>query len=258
MVKDYIKSPDFFAFVDAMNFSNDICCEMNTGEPCTIDEVVVSRANVTREPYTYIKVSCVELGKECVSMNTGDIRLYRRTFEDGDYIHQQCGDLLICAGIQNGRYLFYAALTADGVLDFPDSEFYEWGSVMPGDRLCTDEEMNKLNGKLMKAGKIFDPVHKALCDSAFKHNTSLFKKFLKEYDSHRHFKLADSVSTHLTADEQETFKLAFLPRPVGCRRGTLNTLGDVIECINAYESRIAELTSMCDEIYAKLKQAHPE
>ena len=191
-------------------------------------------------------------------MNTGDVRLYRRTFEDGDYVHQQCGDLLICAGIENGKYLFHAALTTDGVLDFPDSELYKWGSVMPGDRLCTDEEMGKLNVELLKAGKFFDQVNKVLVDSICKHNTALFKKLLKEYDGHRHFKLADSVASHLSPDEQETIKIAFLPRPVGCRRGMLNTLGDVIECINAYESRIAELTAMCDEIYAKLKDAQKQ
>lgn len=93
-----------------------------------------------------------------------DLVLYRVEFEKGDYVTQQCGDILICDGIENGKYCFKVAYEKEfGILCYPD-EFYKWGRVTDGDRPSTPEEINILNAALQKDGKVWDKKRKEVVD----------------------------------------------------------------------------------------------
>lgn len=182
MKKEYIDNPCIDDFIDAINNEGGILCESAENN---------DTIQITRVYYTYPfkdNAVCMDTLKNGMVGNihipASNVRLYRKTYEDGDYVLQQSGDIIICAGTENKHYLFHAALSKDGKLIFPDSEYYMYGSVMSDDRLCTEEEKMKINGELMKEGKIFDPVSGKIEYSMFKYDPSLFAKFTKKYEKY--------------------------------------------------------------------------
>ena len=110
----------------------------------------------------------------------------RVIFADGDYVRHTCGDIFLCAGMQGDKYLFHAALEREnGAIRYPDSEFHLYCCIVPDDRLCTCDEMNCINERLMWEGKTFDPTERKLVDSALKKNRGLSKKFIKEFEKYK-------------------------------------------------------------------------
>lgn len=262
MKKELIESKELSTYMDAMNGRNGIVCELRHpnpehNEPCRIDEIRCKPGVFVGAVDAYIDVTVLEKNEKVCDCRPERILLYRREFEDGDYVMQACGDIVICAGVQNGKYLFHAALYNEtGAIEYPDGDAYLYDSVMHGDRLCTEEEMMRINGALQKEGKFFDPVERKLVDSVFKKNPALFEKFKKDWE--RYKPNADVDADH-DDDDDETImhwdsRAIKLPIPVHSLRGTLKTVHDVVVCIDAYEKRIEELRSMCEEIYDKLKE----
>lgn len=256
MKKELIESSELSVYMDAMNGKGGIVCELKhpnpeCNEPCRIDEIKC-KPGVFNAVDVYIDVTVLEKNEKVRDCRPERILLYRREFEDGDYVRQQCGDIIICAGVGLDQYLFHAAMDENGDIHYPDINFYHYGIFMPGDRLCTDKEMMEINGRLMKAGKIFDPVERKLVDSVFKQNPALFEKFKKDWE--RYKSNADDDADDNKIHTHWDPRAIKLPIPVHSLRGTLETVHDVVVCINAYEKRIEELTAMCNEVYDKLKE----
>ena len=180
MKKEYIKSTGVVDFLNAMNHKDDTLCETKEGKACVINKIhcepCMPGAVTARIDYTEIESKTTQYNSL-----PENIRLYKRIFENGDYIRQQDGDIIICAGTQDSRYLFHAALANNGKLEYPDCEFYRYGDILPGDRICTEEEEMKINGALMKEGKIFDRTSKTIENSIFKKDTYHLAKFINEY-----------------------------------------------------------------------------
>lgn len=276
MKKEYLDTREVMDFMRAMNGEAGLCVELDDSR-CFITAI-----NLTKSIPGKVQARLdlrTESGESINGILPDDVKLYRRTFEDGDYIRQQDGSIIICAGIENGKYLYHAALDPDGNL-CTAGEFYKYGSVMLGDRLATDQESMRLNGALMRVGKVFDPFTLTLEDSVFKKNPALFEQFCAESErirasiapqDMRSYKKALQRPFIYTADPDHPSEsgdvspsdstaasgAALLPFPIPCKRGTLSTIADLTECITAYESRIDELTAQCDELFEKFKQLNP-
>lgn len=149
---------------------------------------------------------------------------FTQFFKDGDYVKTAGGNIIIFGSMPDNDYYCHAWLTNKDELIIRDytSERPLAHIPRPGDRLCTEEEMMRINGELMKAGKIFDPVQKKVVDS-------------------------EALSPSVVR-----FMGYLLDSPIISQRGNLTTKDEIQECITAYEARIQELTEMCNEIYAKL------
>lgn len=266
MKKEPIETRELEPYIDALNGRDGVVSEYD-GKPCRIKSIRLTEGlKMAATVETRINIE-TEDGVDVGDLTPDDVRLYRREFEDGDYVRQADGSIVICAGLENGKYLFHAALDEFGDVDLP-GEFYTYGSVMPADRLCTEQEMMKLNGAMMKQGKIFDIVQKKVVDSVFKQNPELWEQFLRKYEEYRRDEHEDKNENQVAdtdvsrGGKQTTIEkfgaMAILPYPLSCHRGVLHTLGDVREALAAYEDRIQELTDMCDEVYAKLKDAEAQ
>lgn len=180
MKKEYIDKPDVTDFIKAMNNEENLHCETLSGTSCIISKTHCA-PGIPGSAMVSIDYIINDNPKQYSAM-TDKFRLYRRIFENGDYVRQQSGVLLICAGVtDNGKYLFHAALSKDGELQFPD-EFYTYGKVMYDDRLCTAEEEMVLNGTLMKEDKIFDPITQKINNSVFKRDKEHFLEFWKRFN----------------------------------------------------------------------------
>lgn len=279
MKKELIESKELSVYMDAMNGKNGIVCELKHpnplhNEPCRIDEIRSKPGKISGAVDAYIDVTVLEKNEKVRDCRPESILLYNREFEDGDYVMQACGDIVICAGMQNGKYILHAAMDRNGYILYPDSNFHLYGFIMPGDRLCTDKEMMKINGALEKEGKFFDPVEGKLVDSVFKKNHGLFEKFKKDWERYKRDNADDNADDDADdnrhGDEHDDEHGEFivpstchlsdmlLPHPICCLRGVLHTMGDVIDVINVYEDRIEELTAMCNEVYAKMKEQKSE
>lgn len=276
MKKEYLDTREVMDFMRAMNGEAGLCVELDDSR-CFITAI-----NLTKSIPGKVQARldlCTESGESINGILPDDVKLYRLTFEDGDYVRQQDGSIIICAGIENGKYLYHAALDPDGNL-CTAGEFYKYGSVMPGDRLATDQESMRLNGALMHIGKVFDPITRTLEDSVFKKNPAIVEQLSAEAErirasiapsDMRSFDKAlrrpfiytvdpdnPSESGDVSpSDSTAASGAALLPFPIPCKRGTLSTIGDITECITAYEARIDELTAQCDELYDAIKQLNP-
>lgn len=279
MKKEYLDTREVMDFMRAMNGEAGLCVELDDSR-CFITAI-----NLTKSIPGKVQARldlCTESGESINGILPDDVKLYRPTFEDGDYVRQQDGSIIICAGIENGKYLYHAALDPDGNL-CTAGEFYKYGSVMSGDRLATDQESMRLNGDLMRIGKVFDPITLTLEDSVFKKNPALFEqisaeaeriratiapKDMRSYDKalQRPFiysidsdnsSESPSPNPHSPSPNVPASGAALLPFPIPCKRGTLSTIADLTECITAYEARIDELTAQCDKLYDAIKQLNP-
>lgn len=276
MKKEYLDTREVMDFMRAMNGEAGLCVELDESR-CFITAI-----DLTQSIPGHVQASLdlrTESGEIINGILPDDVKLYRLTFEDGDYIRQQDGSIIICAGIENEKYLYHAALDPDGNL-CTAGEFYKYGSVMPGDRLATDQESMRLNGAMMRVGKVFDPITHTLTDSVFKKNPALVEQLSAEAEriratiapkDMRSFDKAFQRPFIYTVDPDNPSEsgdvspsdstaasgAALLPFPIPCKRGTLSTIAELTECITAYEARIDELSAQCDELYDAIKQLNP-
>lgn len=240
MKKTPVETRELITFIKAMNGEEGLICELKSGQHCRIVEMQLTPGSSLAQ-LVCVKAIIKTEDDALTAYQPEQLRLYRREFEDGDYVHQQCGDIVICAGVQRNKYLFHAALDDIGELEYPDSEFYLYGSVLQADRLCTDEEIKRMDAALQKVGKRFDPVKHKLVDCAVTTERGLFGKFMEACDNWK--RVGNTVPQ---------FKGCILGGPIISQRGKLTSRDEIQECITTYESRILELTTMCNEIYKEL------
>ena len=262
MKKKYIESRDAGVYFQAMNHEYGILCELKTsGEPCDIEEMRL-RPGGKSDVQCFMTLFTKNTGKTLRERRPEDVRLYRQEFENGDYVRKQDGKLCIYYKEACGSHLWHTVYEEDSDNLIVWYELDTKSGVMPGDRLCTEEEKTKLNVALLKHGYSFDPEQKEIVKGVYAYkslcseNKEFFKKFMKGYENFKDWKNIAAPSEYAIGYTQLKGK-ALLPYPFSCQRGEMKTMSDVAECINAYEDRIEELTRLCDEmyeIYKKFKQ----
>lgn len=223
MKKEIIETTKLEDYIEAMNKKDGLRCELEDGTQCTIDRIILTNGTCSA---VQARIDVLNTkGTRIGGLLPTRVKIYRYTFENGDYVHTDDGSIFIYAGKTKIDVLFHAGTNSRGMLivrDYTDPDYNNlWDSVAHCDRLCTDEEKTILDQALMKEGKIFDPAQKKVVDSE---NATHSKGWL--------------IEKHIVT-----------------QRGKFTQWKDIQECIDIYEARMQELTEMYNEIYKKLKEA---
>lgn len=164
MKKEYLETNDVNIFFEAMNQDKGIHCETESGNECRIDKLHCE-PGVKGKCIVKVRISCTqcENQEKLNNLPPAKFRLYRRIFENGDYVYQQGGYILICAGVEREHYAVHAVLDKDGELQEPEGEQKYW-DMMYDDRLCTEEEKKRIDDALFNRRKVFDASRNKILD----------------------------------------------------------------------------------------------
>lgn len=237
MRKEYLDTHSIDDYLKAMEPPSDIFCEVK-GKDGVYNQCVLNAIHCTcsTENGVVARIDAQplhgDLVRDCPSK---DIRLYKVLFEDGDYVHFPNGDIIICAGVDSENYLYHALLPKHGELkisDLPDGCLYS--PKLNPDRLCDSGERHRINSALRNEGKLFEQSQGRVVDKGSQKG------------------LYDRLCSEFTPDAIPYLKGFWCAGYVESQRGVLKSYGEIQECINIYESRLRELTQMCNEIYEKL------